>query len=92
MQPALQTLITRHRPGCAGARVAHVGQIGADPFALLLEILGLARVDDVRAPARSPTNTCIRPISRASGDADDLDDARPRARRHRLSDDHADPC
>jgi hypothetical protein len=80
--PALHTLITRHRPNwdALARRVAHVGQIGADPFALLLEILGLEASSTTYASRRAVSDEYLHQravfLARRPGDVDDLDDVR----------------
>jgi hypothetical protein len=86
--PALHTLIARHRPSwdALARRVAHVGQIGADPFALLLEILGLEASSTAYASRRAVSDEFLHQravfLARQSGDVDDLDDVRD----HQLDD------
>ena len=80
--PALRTLIARHRPSWddVARRVAHVGRIGADPFALLLEILGLEASSTTFASRRAVSDEYLRQrtvfLARRPGDVDDLDDVR----------------
>jgi hypothetical protein len=80
--PALRTLIARHRPNwdALARRIAHVGQIGADPFALLLDILGLEASSTAYASRRAVSDEYLHQravfLARRPGDIDDLDNVR----------------
>jgi hypothetical protein len=86
--PALLALIAKHRPNweALARRVAHVGQIGADPFALLLDILGLEASSTTYASRRAVSDEYLQQrtvfLARRPGDVGDLDDVRD----HQLED------
>jgi hypothetical protein len=80
--PPLLTLIARHRPAwdALARRVAHVGEPGADPFGLLLDILGLQASATTYASRRAVSDESQRQraifLARRPGDLDDVDQAR----------------
>jgi hypothetical protein len=77
--PALRALIGQHRPNwdALARRVAHVGQIGVDPFALLLDIIGLEASSTTFASRRAVSDEYLKQratfLARRPGEADDRD-------------------